>query len=471
MKILTNSYPYLLPPFSQVRKQYHPIPHANIQLRLINHKLLKNLEDLVVAYLTSEYPGMDPYQVCNEHLIKASMQNQLLALNQLCINELSKRLSSQEIDKLIVQVDKSDKRNTDMEKFLCALKLKRKIAIVIPKLDNDLINLWTKKVPSWQELDSYSSLEEESDIPSSPKAKPKSSTRVPFTPDTSCSEALFPKKEQRLLRPRKCTYASSRERRTGTDVKFYRDICDDLQPKKKRNILSILKGPSNTRLAAQKKIEKKKQGLSVNAKLTQTYKLFQPIVPTENDKPEVSDYDTTIHIVKLQFSGLQKLHSLSNRSDSSSLISYDPLVNITPSLSETDVKPTTDSMVVKKGTVVKCGIKTHFVGIKRNRKGTKNWKYKCPEEDCDGTYDSVAVLNDHFRNSHLPSICEICRLRFNTPSVLSRHVYKHKKLEHVCEHCGKKFPFASDLKNTHEQSSDGEIFCMCQTIVWKKLLQ
>ena len=367
---------------------------------------------------------MDPYQVCNEHLIKQSMQNQLLTLNQLCISELSKRLSSQEIDKLIVQVDKSDKRNTDMEKFLCALELKRKITIVIPKLDNDLINLWTKKVPCWQELDPYSSLEEESDIHSSPKAKPKSSTSVPSTPVTSSSEVPFPKKEQRSLRPRKCTYASSRECRTGTEVKFYRDMCDDIHPKKKCNILSTLKGPSNTRLAAQKKIQKKKQGLSVNAKLTQTYKLFQPIVPTENDKPEESDYDTD------------------------ATISYDPLGNITPGLPETDVKPTTDSMVVKKETVVKCGIKTHFVGIKRNSKGTKNQKYKCPEEDCDGTYDSVAALNDHFRNSHLPSICEICRLRFNTPSALSRHVYKHRKLEHICEHCGKKFPFASDLKNT-----------------------
>ena len=88
-------------------------------------RTVKNLEDLVVAYLTLEYPGMDPYQVCNEHFIKESMQNQLLTLNQLCTNELSKRLSSQEIDKLIVQADKSDKRNTDMEKFLHVLELKK----------------------------------------------------------------------------------------------------------------------------------------------------------------------------------------------------------------------------------------------------------------------------------------------------------------------------------------------------------
>ena len=229
------------------------------------------------------------------------------------------------------------------------------------------------------------------------------------------------------MRLRKCTYTSSREHRTGTDVKFYRDMYEDMQPKKKRNILSTLKGPSNTRLAAQKNIQKKKQGLSVNAKLTQTYKLFQPIMPTESDKPEVSDYDTD------------------------ATISYEPPVNPTPGLSKSDVKPTTDLNVVKKETVVKCGIKTHFVGIKHNSKGTKNRKYKCPEEDCDGIYDSVAALNDHFRNSHLPSICEICRLRFNTPSALSHHVYKHRKLEHVCKHCGKKFPFASDLK-THMNS-------------------
>ena len=290
-----------------------------------------------------------------------------------------------------------------------------------------MINLWTKKVLSWQELDPYSSLEEESDIPSSPKAKSKSSSSVPLTPDTLSSEALFLKKEQCSLRPRKHTYTSSRECRTGSDVKFYRDMCDDIHPKKKRNILSTLRGPKNTRLDAQKKIVKKKQGLSVNVKLTQTYNLFQPSMPTENDKPEVSDYDTD------------------------ATISYDPPVNTTSGLFETDVKPIADSVVVKKETVVKCGIKTHFVGIKCNSKGTKHQKYKCLEEDCDGTYDSVAALNNHFRNSHLPSICEICRLRFNTPSALSCHVYKHRKLEHICEHSGKKFPFASDLK-THMNS-------------------
>ena len=154
--------------------------------------MVKNLEDLVVAYLTSKYPAMDPYQVCNEHLIEQNKQNPLLTLKQLCIKELSKRLLLQEIDKLTVQADKSDKQNTDMEKFLRALELKRKIAIVIPKLDSDLINLWTKKVPSWQELDPYSSLEEESDSASTSKTKPKSSTSMSSTPVTSSHEAPFP---------------------------------------------------------------------------------------------------------------------------------------------------------------------------------------------------------------------------------------------------------------------------------------
>ena len=194
---------------------------------------------------------MDPYLVCNEHLIRKDKHTPLPTLKQLCTKELSKRLSGPDIDKLIVQADKRDRRNTDMEKFLCALELQRKIAIVIPKLDKDLINLWTKKVPSWQELDPNASLEEDNNSASSSPDKSKSHSSMSSAHDASHQDAPFSKKGGHALRPRKHIYASSRECRTGTDVKFYHGMCEDNQPKKRCSILSRLKGPSNIRLAAQ----------------------------------------------------------------------------------------------------------------------------------------------------------------------------------------------------------------------------
>ena len=67
-------------------------------------------------------------------------------------------------------------------------------------------------------------------------------------------------------------------------------------------------------------------------------------------------------------------------------------------------------------------------------------------------YGSLAELNSHFKESHPPVICDICKESFNTPSTLSQHKYKHRKLEFSCDQCSKLFPFMSDQHlhmNTH----------------------
>ena len=367
---------------------------------------------------------MDPYQVCNQHLVTSSAKHHLPTLKQLYISILKKKLSVPDIEKLLVQADKWDQRNIDLEELLHKLELKKKIAIVIPRLKKDFINLWTKRVPSWQNIDPYSSLEEE--------AETETETTVPAvdpTPTNSdISDSSTPKPEGRVLRQRKRTYSCTRSRRPGTDTKFYRDTCDVTQHKKDRkrkaNILSTLKGPSANWQAAQKSIEQKKQGFSVNARLTQTYHLFQPI--EHGDSTEHEELPDNTGTPTLQDSPAKKE-------------------------TDTDDKITARQDVTKPETLVKCRIKTHFVGIRRKNEGKKIRKYKCPNKDCTLTFESVAVLNDHFRKNHPPTVCPTCHLCFNTPSALSRHIYKHKKLEYVCKHCGKEFPFASDL-NTHMNS-------------------
>ena len=143
-----------------------------------------------MVYLTSKYPGIDPYQVCHKHVISKQKTASIASLKQLCTEELSKKLSSNDTDKLLVQKDKTDKRNLDMEKFLCVLDLKRKIAIVTPKLDKDLINLWTKKVPLWQELDPYSGLEYK--MSTSPSSNDTSVTTTSASPSKeSANQGTF----------------------------------------------------------------------------------------------------------------------------------------------------------------------------------------------------------------------------------------------------------------------------------------
>ena len=58
-------------------------------------------------------------------------------------------------------------------------------------------------------------------------------------------------------------------------------------------------------------------------------------------------------------------------------------------------------------------------------------------------------FNKHFKSSHDPLQCRVCKEDFSTPSALHRHRYRHKDLRYACSKCGKQFPFSSDRDN-HE---------------------
>ena len=89
-------------------------------------------------------------------------------------------------------------------------------------------------------------------------------------------------------------------------------------------------------------------------------------------------------------------------------------MNVKPFMDE-DVKPGKDI----KENIVQCGLKTHFVGIKRQAKNISGPKYKCTQCTSTTVFDSLAELNSHFKESHPPVICDICKESFNTPSTLS----------------------------------------------------
>ena len=60
---------------------------------------------------------------------------------------------------------------------------------------------------------------------------------------------------------------------------------------------------------------------------------------------------------------------------------------------------------------------------------------------------SQAQANKHYRESHPPLQCIICKQLFNNPCSLWRHKYVHLELKFPCQSCSKSFPFESDLVN------------------------
>ena len=218
------------------------------------------------------------------------------------------------------------------------------------------------------------------------------------------------------------TYHSERTRRSSTETKFYRGMCDDI-PKRKKQRTMVIKpdpsGPSNSRLEAQDRIEQRNYNLrnglkdDVNRRLTRSYRMFQPNVKTDNSDLDItpSEYDT-----------------------------------------DDDDVPKTVSKQSEPEKVVKCDVKTHTVGIKKHHKMTVPRKHKCKEHDCGFITDCAAKLNNRHKEQHQLVICDVCKEYFNTPSTLARHVYKHRDLKFKCDQCGKRFPFEKDRDlhlNTH----------------------
>ena len=121
---------------------------------------VKPLKMLVLHYFSSKFPHVDPYQVCNHHIQTRNEKCVVKKLKVLCRNFLLTYMMEVGIEKLLVQCDPTDKRNIDVDLLLDKLSWKRKLSIQVVPLKQDVINHWTKKVPSWQTIDPYSSLED-----------------------------------------------------------------------------------------------------------------------------------------------------------------------------------------------------------------------------------------------------------------------------------------------------------------------
>ena len=89
-------------------------------------------------------------------------------------------------------------------------------------------------------------------------------------------------------------------------------------------------------------------------------------------------------------------------------------------------------------------LKTTTFGLKKQTLKKRLHSYRCPT--CKEQFRRLALLNDHYKNTHSPILCEDCTKEFGTLSTLERHVYLHKLLDYTCTICEKQFPFTSDLE-------------------------
>ena len=80
--------------------------------------------------------------------------------------------------------------------------------------------------------------------------------------------------------------------------------------------------------------------------------------------------------------------------------------------------------------------------------------FKCPS--CEHRARSEKERNQHHKTAHGVLKCAVCEDTFDTPSGLHRHKYKHTNLNFICETCGDKFPFSSQLKDHHIKHLTGK---------------
>ena len=235
------------------------------------------------------------------------------------------------IEKLLVKHNKKDVRNQEVnfDELLKTLALKRKTSVLITKLQENVIQSWTKKTPTWQDLDPYSSLEEMSDSDSQAR---KSSTQ-----NSSVTNSVKKEKVTKLendspdltskntddigghrLRKRKRSYSMTRERRSNSETRYYRGMCQSPKdvPKKKLRAGTVAKNlrlPSKDRIKAQNVIRERKQrtkdGQNDANALIRSYPLFQQNKQEKVEPEENTDSDEQTIMMNLKRKNLIMLLS------------------------------------------------------------------------------------------------------------------------------------------------------------------
>ena len=262
----------------------------------------------------------------------------------------------------------------DLNALLKTLALKCKMEVLVPRVGRNTVNRWTKKVPHWSLLDPYLDVEDEISTPSAKEDTCESGD--------SNTGVYFTRIGGHVLRRWTRNYSSDRTRHKDSKFTFYHGMCSSStetksKPKRKPRIVPQ-RQPSASRIESQERILNGR--LADANKLIRSYPLFSntPQPESDSDHPEqdVSDSDPIPYVPEptpLQFEELKQ----------------------------------DNSPPVTKGKLV-----TKTFGVKKPCKNTSGRKYKCTK--CKDVYDSIALLNKHFKDTHPPLCCKICDKHVNT---------------------------------------------------------
>ena len=100
------------------------------------------------------------------------------------------------------------------------------------------------------------------------------------------------------------------------------------------------------------------------------------------------------------------------------------------------------------------------VEYKLKRKyANKTRKFPC--EKCHTIFTSQREVNEHFRTTHPPVQCDMCKKTFDTPAAMVKHRYHHYEYMYECDHCRKGFHFERQLREhrwVHQAHGDWTCF-------------
>ena len=302
------------------------------------------------------------------------------------------------------------------------------------KVDNIIVNMWKERalkdkayVPlkrmtkgdiydmtrgpvKWEDIDPYSSLEEEKDeVANVPEGSDQKTEPQP-DPKSIIGTIYFMR--DRKVKVERHSDKPMRSTRSNVNYANLDDDSDDVSPPRTAKKPKVSSEPSADRIATQRRINK-------------TPGVPMPIISPDSDRGR-----------------LQKRFSRKDPSTSKPVhrnkrqIADPPIPDNTTPTTPTPTPPPSPDKPKPKG---KFSTTEHKL-IKH--KPTRF--FKCPI--CGMHKSTVSKLNAHFKRRHPPLKCNDCDQVFHTPSSQARHKYSHAEPRHPCNDCGKKFYFPGELK-------------------------
>ena len=194
--------------------------------------------------LRHTFPDLDDFQIAQlydkqKHDESASVES-LFDLCKAAITSINPNTNLEDLINGKKKTASSSKniQSLDYSEYLKKLAL-TKTSVVLPKLQDEIIQLWTKQ--HWSFLDPYSDIEEALSSPDSGDTNSEGET-VQLNKNDETSAVIG----GRVLRRRKRNYLTSRPHRSHTKHQYYRGLCADTTPNRKKTGGNLLPQESFT---------------------------------------------------------------------------------------------------------------------------------------------------------------------------------------------------------------------------------